>query len=239
MAEYGFPATHATAAAAATARAIAGGDVGARWRILDDDVIEVARDSHGRVELCRIAADGRTSLVERSRRSWLRAGGKALQYAGGALVLATFVGAALANGTGHEQLRDRLITAFILVVLSVFVVQVVTPSSDKVVRRWIRKRFGTDEGWSRVPREADIDRATGNQQVIASSLADGARREALARLRDDGTLEVATRARGMVTVHYVDRTGHITHTVRQGKRDRPSLTAESDWRSIRTNEPGD
>ncbi len=238
MVEYGFTARHATAAAATAARSLAHGDVTARWRVVDE-AIEVVRDSHGRVELYRVAPDGTYGLVDQSPRSVRRVGGEVLGYAGFGVAAAAFLGLAVADEIGNDALADAMKLTFFLIFPTLAVIGLLTPSSERAVRRWIRQRFGTEDGWSRVPRRAELGTATGNQQVVASSLADEAGRDALARLRDDGTLEVATVWNGMRTLHYVDRAGRITHTEQQRRRERPSLVTGSDWGDVRTDDPGD
>jgi hypothetical protein len=238
MDEYGSASRHATAAAAAAARSLANGDVDARWRA-DDGEIEVVRDRFGRIELHRFHADGRSSLIEYSRRSVLRAGYHVAFFVGFGLLVAEFMGGVIAGSVGHESLEDALFTAFVLTVVAVLVAGFLTPSADKAVQRWIRGRFGTEAGWARVPREGELGSATGNQQVTAAAVADGAGRSAHARLRDDGTLEVATRRWRAITVHYVDRNGVVTHTAEHRRGDGPALKRNDGWRRVQTSEPAD
>ena len=238
MDEYGFAARYAPAAAAAAARSFAHGDVNTRWRAAGGE-IELVRDRFGRIELHRFHADGQSSLIDHSRRSVLRAGSHVLFYVGFGMLAALFVGGAIASSVGRESLEDALFTAFGFTFVALFAVGFLMPSTDKAVRRWIRHRFGTEEGWARVPREAELGNATGNQQVAAAALADGARRSAHARLREHGTLEVATRKQRTVAVHYVDRNGVVTHTEEHRKGDGPTLDRDDGWRKVLTDEPGD
>jgi hypothetical protein len=218
MGEHGFSERHATAAAANAARALARGDVSARWRAAEDGSIDVVRDANARVELYRIGRDGVPSLVERSSVSWARASRAALFYAAFAVLAGAFIGLAVADEMENEALADVFQATFGLTFFSMFVIALVTPSDDRAVRRWITRRYGSDAGWARVPRQADIGPATGSQQVAASTLADASHRHALARLRDDGTLEVARWTGGAITIEEVGRDGVVTHVTREPTR---------------------
>ena len=155
----------------------------AAWRARGDGVVELVRESLGRIELFEVFGDGTSRVIASSRRSLRVVAATACSYA---CFVSLFVGV-----PGAMFVSDAF---FVLVGLTFLL----GPLSFLLrlgsrLRPWVRARFGTDRDWADVPYRIEGAATTGSQTIALSALAQ--RSSLHYRVVDDGRLEVVKRGK--------------------------------------------
>ena len=192
---------------------VGGGRRDAAWRVREDGVVELVRAHSGRVDLFEVLSDGSSHRIATSPVSKRKQLAAFIEVAGiGCFVLAFILG----------FLIEWSFMALWLVwpVLAV-VAAVMKGRSD--VWPWIEGRFGSRDGWVRVPWKIHGAPTTGNQVITLGALA-ADRNKTYYRVLAGGDLEVAAHGKpGQLLV--LDSLGAVT-----SREDRPKRTPLSDLR---------